>query len=95
MEKPKSKTLKIKEFDDLVSGHTLKEVSPPDEAKKDLITAGGKSAMTIQQATAKWFKAAKEQNPSKGFLLDAEKLDPAQATGREMLYKGKGKKAKE
>lgn len=95
MHKIKSKTLKIKEFDDLVSSHKLKEVAPPDEAKRDPMVAGGKSTMTIQQATAKWFKAAKEQNPSKGFLESTDTLDPAHSTGREMLYKGKGKKAKE
>jgi hypothetical protein len=88
----KSKILKIKEFNDIASSHMLREVSPPDEAKKDPMIAGGKSTMTIQQATAKWFKTAKEQMPSKGFLEEPDQLDPVSSTGREMLYKGKNKK---
>lgn len=87
--KKNQKTLKIKEFDDLVQSHKLKEVSPPDSARRDAITNGGKTAMTVKEATSTWFKAAKEQKPSAGFLLDSEVLDPAKAIGREMLYKGK------
>ena len=90
-----ARTLKIKEFDDLVNGHKLKEVSPPDEAKRDTMISGGKSTMTIQQATAKWFKTAKEQNPSQGFLVNSETLDPKEASKRDMLYRGKSKKVKE
>lgn len=90
MKRPIGKTLKIKEFDDLVQGHKMKEVSPPEEAKRDMI-AGGKSAMTVKDATAKWFSAAKEQKPSEGFLASPDTLDPKQATPRDMLYKGKKK----
>jgi hypothetical protein len=89
MERPKGKTLKIKEFDDLVQGHKMKEVSPPDEAKRDPMIAGGKNSMTIKEATAKWFKAAKEQKPSDGFLAKTDTLNPSDATDRGMLYKGK------
>lgn len=95
MERPKGKTLKIQEFDDLVQGHKMKEVAPPDEAKRDPMIAGGKNTMTIQEATAKWFKAAKEQKPSSGFLAGPETLEVSEYTGREMLYKGAGKKPKE
>lgn len=94
MIKRPDKTLKIKEFDDLVQDHKLREVSPPDGAKRDAMNAGGKAVMTAKEATATWFKAAKEQKPSAGFLAPPETLDIATVTGREMLYKG-NKKGKE
>lgn len=96
MQKRKQKTIGIKEFDDLVSQHGLKEVAPPDEARKDLIQ-GGKSAMSVQEATKTWFKTAKSQSPSSGFLAAPETLDAANTNNqesRQMLYKGK-KKSKE
>ena len=96
MQKGKNKTLKIQEFDDLVQQHKLKEVAPPEDARRDIIQ-GGKSAMTVQEATAKWFKTAKTQNPSSGFLAPSETIDAAEQNNpehRQMLYKGK-KKSKE
>lgn len=93
MKRPAGKTLQVKEFDDLVQAHKMKEVSPPTEANRDLIS-GGKSNMTIQEATAKWFKTAKEQKPSSGFLVKDETVDISKSLDREMLYKGK-KKSKE
>jgi len=87
MKKQKQKTIAIKEFDDIVNNHKMKEVSPP-ETKGDMLS--GKSALTVKEATATWFKAAKQQNPSSGFLeVPAENLKPTAAFDREMLYKGK------
>jgi hypothetical protein len=90
MKKQKSKQIGIKEFDDLVSNHKMKEVGPPEGARKDLLE--GKTAMTAKEATANWFKAAKEQNPSSKFLdVPSEGLKPLASLDREMLYKGKKK----
>lgn len=89
MKKQKQNTIAIKEFEDIVSNHKMKEVSPPD-TKGDLLT--GKTAMTAKEATATWFKAAKEQNPSSGFLeVPAEGLKPTLGLDRELMYKGKKK----
>lgn len=89
--KQKSKQIGIKEFDDLVSSHKMKEVSPPEGARRGQLQPDGKT-MNIKQATATWFKAAKEQNPSSGFLdVPSEGLKPVAAQDREMLYKGKKK----
>lgn len=91
MKKQKQKNIAIKEFDDIVNNHKMKEVSPPEGAKKDLLS--GKTEMTVKEATNNWFKAAKEQNPSSGFLdVPSEGLKPNAAFDRQMLYKGKKKK---
>lgn len=91
MKKQNQKNIKIKEFDDMVQSHKVKEVSPPEGASRSLLD--GKQPMTIKDATANWFKAAKQQNPSSGFLdVPSEGLKPSAAFDREMLYKGKKKK---
>jgi len=90
MKKQKTKELGVKEITNLVGQqHKMKEVSPPGD-RKDMLE--GKTAMTVKQATAGWFKAAKEQNPSSSFLeVPSEGLKPTAALDREMLYKGKKK----
>lgn len=91
MKKQNQKSIGIKEFDDMVQNHKVKEVSPPEGASKSLLD--GQTPMTIKDATANWFKAAKQQNPSSGFLdVPSEGLKPNAAFDREMLYKGKKKK---
>ena len=91
MKKQKQKNIGIKEFDDLISNHKMKEVAPPEGARKDLLS--GKPAMNIKEATASWFKTAKQQNPSSGFLdVPSEGLKPLASQDRELLYKGKKKK---
>jgi hypothetical protein len=89
MKKQKQKNIAVSQFVDIVTNHKMKEVSPPD-TKGDLLT--GKTAMTAKEATASWFKTAKQQNPSSGFLeVPSEGLKPQAAFDREMLYKGKKK----
>lgn len=91
MKKQKSKEIKASQMTDIVVNHKMKEVSPPEGARKDMLA--GKSAMSVKEATATWFKAAKQQNPSSGFLdVPSEGLKPTAAHDREMLYKGKKKK---
>lgn len=90
MERPKGKTLKIKEFDDLVQNHKMKEVAPPESARKDPMVINKAKGETIAKAAKEWMKAAKSQNPSAGFMeVGADRLDPVKSTDREMLYKGK------
>jgi hypothetical protein len=90
MKKQNQKNIGTAMFGDMVQNHKMKEVSPPEGANKNLLD--GKKAMNIKDATANWFKAAKEQNPSSGFLeVPSEGLKPTAAFDREMLYKGKKK----
>lgn len=90
MKKQKQKNIAIQQFDDMVQSHKMKEVSPPDSAKKDMLS--GKPTMNIREATVNWFKTAKQQNPSSGFLeVPSEGLKPLAAQDRELLYKGKKK----
>lgn len=86
MKKAKDKTLKIKEFADLVQKTTLKEVAPPEGANRNMLS--GKSEMTIKEATATWFKTAKKQDQDAGFLKPTEDIDVKKAVDREILYKG-------
>lgn len=90
MKKQKQKTLAPHQMETLVQGHQMKEVAPPDEAKRDMLT--GKYQTTPAEAAKNWFKAAKTQNPSSGFLeVPSEGLKPSVGFDREMLYKGKKK----
>lgn len=90
MKKQQQKTLKIGEFDKIVQSSKMTEVAPPQSASKDMLT--GKYAMTAKEATSTWFKSAKTQNPSSGFLeVPSEQLKPQAAFEREMMYKGKKK----
>jgi hypothetical protein len=92
MKKQKQKELSVKEITSLVGQqHKMKEVAPPEGAGRANML-DGKPAMTVKEATANWFKAAKEQNPSSAFLdVPSEGLKPAAGLDREMLYKGKKK----
>jgi len=90
MKKQNQKTLAPHQMETLVQGHKMKEVAPPDAAKKDMLT--GKYSTTPAEAAKNWFKAAKSQNPSAGFLdVPSEGLKPLAGSDREMLYKGKKK----
>lgn len=92
MKKQKQKELGVKEIVDLVGNHKMKEVAPPEGAKKSNLLEG-KTVMTAKEAAAGWFKSAKSQNPSSQFLeVPSEGLKPTAALDREMLYKGKNKK---
>lgn len=91
MKKQNQKNIGTGMFNDMVQNHKMKEVSPPEGASKSSLL-DGKQPMTIKDATANWFKAAKQQNPSSGFLdVPSEGLKPNAAFDREMLYKGKKK----
>ena len=90
MKKQKQANIAISQFEDIVTNHKMKEVSPPEGAKKDLLS--GKTAMTVKEAAGSWFKTAKAANPSSGFLeVPSEGLKPTAAFDRQMLYKGKKK----
>lgn len=90
MKKQEQKTVGKSEMEELIKGHKLKEVAPPQEANKDMLT--GKYNTTAAEAAKNWFKAAKSQNPSSGFLeVPSEGLKPLAGSDREMLYKGKKK----
>jgi hypothetical protein len=90
MKKQKQKNIGTEMFGDMVQNHKMKEVSPPEGANRNMLD--GKQSMTVKDAAATWFKAAKQQNPSSGFLeVPSEGLKPNAAFDREMLYKGKKK----
>lgn len=89
MKKQKQKEIKIAEFADMVRQHKVKEVAPPSEANRGM---DGKYGIDRARAAQYWFKAAKEQDPSKGFLgVEKSDVDAKTAQDREMLYKGKKK----
>jgi hypothetical protein len=89
MKKQKQKEIKTTEFTNMVSQHKVKEVAPPSEAGRNM---EGKYSIDRARAAQAWFKAAKEQEPSKGFLgVAQQEVDAKTAQDREMLYKGKKK----
>lgn len=88
MKKQEQNTIKPSEMSEMVQKPKMKEVSPPQEALRN---AEGKFSINKAVAAQKWFKAAKGDDPSAGFLgVPSEKL--SEAVDREMLYKGKKKK---
>lgn len=90
MKKQNQKNIATNMFGEMVQNHKMKEVSPPEGASRSMLD--NKPSMTIKDATANWFKTAKQQNPSAGFLdVPSEGLKPNAAFDREMLYKGKKK----
>lgn len=90
MKKQKQKEIKPSEFTDMVRQHKMKEVAPPSEANRNM---EGKYSIDRAKAAQAWFKAAKEQEPSKGFLgVPQSEIDPKTAQNSEMLYKGKKNK---
>jgi hypothetical protein len=87
MKKQKQKEIKTSQLKDLVVNHKLYEVSPPQEANKGL---DGKYGIDKAKAAQFWFKAAKGEDPSKGFLdVPSETLDPKESQKRDMLHKKK------
>jgi hypothetical protein len=89
MKKQKQKEIKTTEFTQMVSHPKMKEVAPPSEASRNM---EGKYSIDRAKAAQAWFKAAKEQEPSKGFLgVPQQDVEAKTAQDREMLYKGKKK----
>jgi hypothetical protein len=87
MKKQKQKEIKTTQLKDLVVNHKLYEVGPPPEANKGM---DGKYGIDKAKAAQFWFKAAKGDDMSKGFLdVPSETLDPKQAQNRDLLYKKK------
>ena len=81
------KTIKPQEFDGMVQSHKMKEVAPPQEAMRG---GDGKYSIDKARAAQAWFKAAKGDDPSAGFLgVSSQSLDAKEATDREMLVKKK------
>lgn len=90
MKKQRQKEIKTNELSKMVQEHKVREVSPPPETNRGL---DGKYSVDKAMAAQFWFKAAKEQEPSKGFLgVPQEEIDSKKTQDREMLYKGKKKK---
>jgi hypothetical protein len=80
-------TINPQQMPDMVQTHKMKEVAPPQDALRG---ADGKYSIDKAVAAQKWFKAAKGDDPSAGFLgVPAQSLDPKEATDREMLVKKK------
>lgn len=80
-------TIHPKEMIDMVQNHKMKEVAPPQDALRN---AEGKYSIDKAVAAQKWFKAAKGDDPSAGFLgVASASLDAKEATDREMLVKKK------
>lgn len=93
MKKQAQKTLKPASFTEMVQNHKMKEVAPPESAKKDPMMVSQAKGETISKAAKEWMKSAKSQNPTSGFLdVASENLKPTLGTNREMLYKGKKSK---
>ena len=93
MKKQAQKTVKPTAFTDMVTTHKMKEVAPPESAKRDPMMAAQAKGETISKAAKEWMKAAKSQNPNSGFMdVASENLKPTLGSGRDMLYKGKKSK---
>ena len=89
MKKQKDTTIKPSDFTEMVRQHKVKEIAPPSEASRG---PDGKYSIDRAKAAQAWFKAAKEQDPSKGFLgVAQETIETKTANDNEMLYKGKKK----
>jgi hypothetical protein len=92
MKKQDSKTVATGSFSEIVQSHKMKEVAPPESARKDGMIMNKAKGPTLAAAAMEWMKTAKSQNPSAGFLeVPSEGLKPSAGMDREMLYKGKKK----
>ena len=92
MKKQEQKTIKPQSFDEIVQNHKMKEVAPPESARRDAMIQTKSKGETLAAAATEWLRTAKSQNPSAGFLeVPAEGLKPSAGMDREMLYKGKKK----
>lgn len=92
MKKQKQKTIQPASMPDMVQNHKMREVSPPESARRDPMMAREAKGETLAKAAQEWLRTAKSQNPSAGFLeVPSEGLKPTQGMDREMLYKGKKK----
>lgn len=80
-------TINPKDMVNMVQNHKMKEVAPPQDALRG---ADGRYSIDKAVAAQKWFKAAKGDDPSAGFLgVPSQTVDPKEATDREMLVKKK------
>jgi len=92
MKKQEQKTIKPGSFEEIVQSHKMKEVAPPESARKDGMIMNKAKGPTLAAAAQEWMKTAKTQSPSAGFLeVPSENLKPQAGQDREMLYKGKKK----
>ena len=89
MKKQKQKDISISSFSEMARAHKQKEVAPPAEAARGM---DGKYGIDRARAAQYWFKAAKEQDPSKGFLgVTKSDVEVKDTTAAPMLTKGKKK----
>ena len=92
MKKQNQKTVATNSMTEIVNSHKMKEVAPPESARKDGMIKNKAKGPTLAAAAMEWMKTAKSQNPSAGFLeVPSENLKPSAGQDREMLYKGKKK----
>lgn len=88
MKKPEQKTIKPSLFGDIVQNHKMKEVAPPESARRDPMIMNKAKGETLAKAAKEWMSSAKSQNPSAGFLdVASENLKPTLGMDREMLHK--------
>ncbi len=84
MKKQKQVTIKPSLFGDTAKQHVMKQISPPDQAKKNGLTGG----YDIDKAKAAqiWFQTAKSAEGTDQFLgVSKETLDPVATLDREKL----------
>lgn len=92
MKKQSQKSIATDSFTEIVQNHKMKEVSPPESARKDGMIMNKAKGPTLAAAAMEWMRTAKTQSPSAGFLeVPSEGLKPTASQDREMLYKGKKK----
>ena len=88
MKKQDQKTIKPSLFGEIVQSHKMKEVAPPDSARRDPMVMNKAKGETLAKAAKEWMRTAKSQNPSAGFMdVQSENLKPTLGTDREMLHK--------
>ena len=91
--KQKSKTIKPSEFEEMVSNHKNREVTPPDNFEKN---DKGEIVRKLDKVEAlqTWFKTAKDPALSGQSVfngVETQDISVDLGTGKEMLYKGKKK----
>lgn len=90
MKKQKQTTIQPSAFSEMTNTHKMKEVSPPEQAKKNSLTGG--YDINKAKAAQVWFQTAKSAEGTDQFLgVPKQTIDPSLGTDREKLYKGKKK----
>ena len=89
MKKQKQVTIKPSLFGEITNQHKLKQISPPDQAKKGL---NGGYDIDKAKAAQIWFQTAKEAEGTDKFLgVTKETIDTASTLDKDYLLKTKKK----